>query len=107
MTNDPYHTEYNAKARDAIMDLCPFYDPNHRCEIVRGQAFKDCLTEMRNRNRLALDTLRKLLEAEEATVEEFNAKEIDGLEAAMTQARRVLGILGHNDTAQATPTKRP
>ncbi len=34
--------------------------------------------------------LRGLIEAEEATVEEFNAKEIDGLEVAMNHARAIL-----------------
>lgn len=52
MTNDPSNPEYNAKARDAIMDLCPFYDPNHKCGIVREPVFKGCLNELRERNRL-------------------------------------------------------
>lgn len=60
MTNDPKNPEYNAKARDSIMDLCPFYDPNHKCGIVREHVFKDCLTELRERERLALESARRL-----------------------------------------------
>jgi hypothetical protein len=60
MTNDPNNPEYNAKARDAIMDLCPFYDPNHKCGIVREHVFKDCLAELRERERLALESVRRL-----------------------------------------------
>ena len=60
MTNDPKNPEYDAKARDAIMDLCPFYDPNHKCGIVREHVFKDCLTELRERERLALESARRL-----------------------------------------------
>lgn len=60
MTNDPKSPEYNAKARDAIMDLCPFYDPNHKCGIVREHVFKDCLTELRERERMALESTRRL-----------------------------------------------
>lgn len=43
------------------MELCPFYDPNHKCGIVREHVFKDCLAELRERERLAL---AKLLQAE-------------------------------------------
>lgn len=60
MTNDPTNPDYNPKARDAIMDLCPFYDPNHKCGIVREHVFKDCLTELRERERLALESARRL-----------------------------------------------
>jgi len=60
MTNDPKNPEYNAKARDAIMDICPFYDPNHKCGIVREHVFKDCLAELRERERLALESVRRL-----------------------------------------------
>ncbi|HEY0236998.1 MAG TPA: hypothetical protein VGC86_18380 [Afipia sp.] len=56
MTNDPANPEYNAKARDIIMDLSPFYDPNHRCGIVREHVFKDYLIELRERHRLALES---------------------------------------------------
>jgi uncharacterized coiled-coil protein SlyX len=52
-----------------------------------------------NEQRMVAETsaaLRGLLEAEEATIDEFNAKEIDGLESAMNEARRVFGILGQN-----------
>ena len=52
MTNDPSAPEYNAKARDAIMDLCPFYDPNHKCGVVREEVFRDCLKELRGRIRM-------------------------------------------------------
>jgi len=59
MTNDPKNPEYNAKARDAIMDLCPFYDPNHKCGIVREHVFKECLTELRERERLAVESAKR------------------------------------------------
>lgn len=55
--NDPKNPEYNAKARDAIMDLCPFYDPNHKGGIVREHVFRECLTELRERNRLLEEKL--------------------------------------------------
>lgn len=60
MTTDPLNPEYNAKARDAIMDLCPFYDPNHKCGIVREKVFRDCLAELRERERLAMESVRRL-----------------------------------------------
>lgn len=62
MTNDPSHPDYNAASRDAIMDLCPFYDPHHKCGIVREQVFKECLTELRERNRVTLEVIRSAVE---------------------------------------------
>jgi uncharacterized coiled-coil protein SlyX len=62
-----------------------------------------------NEQRMVAETsaaLRGLLEAEEATIDEFNAKEIDGLESAMNEARRVLGILGQNEIAQTRAQKK-
>ena len=58
MTTDPSHPEYDAAARDAIIDLCPFYDPHHKCGIVREKVFKECLTELRERNRVTLEAIR-------------------------------------------------
>jgi hypothetical protein len=52
MTTDPSNPEYNAKARDSIMDQAPFYDPNHKCNIVREHVFQGCLAELRHRNQL-------------------------------------------------------
>lgn len=60
MITDPSHPDYNATARDAIMDLCPFYDPHHKCGIVREKVFKECLTELRERNRVTLATLAEM-----------------------------------------------
>lgn len=51
--SDPNHPEYWPEARDAIMNLCPFYDPHHKCGIVRENIFKDCLAELRERERVA------------------------------------------------------
>lgn len=55
---DPRHPAYWPEARDRIMDLCPFYDPNHKCGIVREHVFKDCLNELREREQVALEKLR-------------------------------------------------
>lgn len=35
------------------MNLCGFYDPNHKCVLVRESIFKDCLAELRERERIA------------------------------------------------------
>lgn len=51
--------------------------------------------------------LRGLMSAEEATIDEFNAEEIDALEAAMDTARRALGILGQNAESEGPPPSRP
>jgi len=61
MIADPSHPDYNAAARDAIMDLCPFYDPHHKCGIVREKVFKEYLTELRDRNRVTLDATNNAL----------------------------------------------
>ncbi len=53
---DPRHPEYYPEARDAIMDLCPFYDPHHKCAIVREHVFQDCLFELRERERVAKES---------------------------------------------------
>lgn len=72
---DPRNPEYHAEARDAIMDCCPFYDPNHKGGVVREEVFKECLGELRARismlndvissNRATMDTLREQLKADE------------------------------------------
>jgi len=66
MTNDPSNPEYNAQARDAIMDLCPFYDPNHKCGVVRDHVFKECLAELRERTRLAEERCKRYAEREDS-----------------------------------------
>lgn len=53
--SDPYHPEYDSEARDIIMNLAPFYDPYHRCNIVREDVFKRCLEELRQREKKALE----------------------------------------------------
>lgn len=91
MTNDPKNPEYNAKARDAIMDLCPFYDPNHKCGVVRDHVFKDCLAELRERERLALERVRAL------ESELTNLLEWDNFPPGYVARERALKILGQND----------
>ena len=49
MNADPANPNYNTALRDAVMDQAPFYDPNHKCGIVRENVFKDCLKELRLR----------------------------------------------------------
>jgi hypothetical protein len=56
------------------------------CHCGLQQAYED----MRDRVLELEDALKHMVEAEEATIEDFNAKEIDGLESAMNHARRVL-----------------
>jgi hypothetical protein len=51
--SDPKHPDYYPEARDAIMNLAPFYDPHHKCGIVREDIFKSCLWELRERERVA------------------------------------------------------
>lgn len=53
----PSDPNYNRELRDAVMDQAPFYDPNHRCNIVREKVFRGCLEELRERERIALEKL--------------------------------------------------
>ena len=57
---DPSHPDYYAEARDAIMDCCPFYDPNHKGGIVREAVFRECLKELRERVKWA-EARRKMI----------------------------------------------
>ena len=82
MTNDPSNPEYNAKARDAIMDLCPFYDPHHKCGIVRENVFKDCLAELRERERLALASARRMDALSSAGMAKILQMEAENAEAS-------------------------
>ncbi len=101
MTNDPKNPEYNAKARDAIMDLCPFYDPNHKCGIVREHVFRDCLTEMRERERIALESTRRLDALSSAGMAKI--LELESKLAAARLAQDVLPLHTTNATAQTPP----
>jgi hypothetical protein len=88
MTNDPSHPDYNAKARDAIIDLCPFYDPNHKCDIVRAHIFKDCVNELRERNRLLINkviALEKLVDELEDKIVNGDDEECDSEDTFWTQ----------------------
>lgn len=42
------------------MNMAPFYDPNHRCGVVRDKVFRGCLDELREREKLALKKLEEL-----------------------------------------------
>lgn len=57
---DPRNPEYFPEARDAIMDLCPFYDPHHKSGIVRESVFKECLNELRERLKIKDEIINKL-----------------------------------------------
>jgi len=60
----PSDLNYNAALRDAVMDMAPFYDPNHRCGIVRDKIFHGCLEELREREKLTsmkLDEAAKII----------------------------------------------
>jgi len=85
MTTDPSHPDYNAAARDAIMDLCPFHDPHHKCGIVREKVFKECLTELRERNKRS-ETLRQ----RQARRLEQRDKRIAGLERKVKRLEEAL-----------------
>ena len=54
---NPRNSDYYAEARDAIMDLCPFYCPAHKGGIVRENVFKDCLQELRLREEVIQEKL--------------------------------------------------
>lgn len=56
----PSDPNYNAALRDAVMDMAPFYDPNHRCGIVRDKIFHGCLEELREREKLTRKKLDEL-----------------------------------------------
>jgi hypothetical protein len=47
--NDPSQPDYWTEARDAILSLCPFYDPHHECNIVRENVFFDVVAELNKR----------------------------------------------------------
>ena len=97
---DPRHPEYYAEARDAIMDLCPFYDPNHKGGIVREAVFKSCLQELRNREKVVKETMETLAMEWEEVGLRFKDKGEDGYdhrgEIFLECARRVREILGQN-----------
>ena len=97
MTNDPKDPEYNSKARDAIMDLCLFYDLHHKCGVVRENVFKDCLAELRERERLALESVRHL-----DALSNAGMKKILQLESRVTvlstALEAALSVLCHSDT---------
>jgi len=82
--SDPSHPEYYAEARDAIMNLCGFYDPNHKCVVVRENVFKDCLNELRKRNEVeAKRRLALWKQAEEAKNEAMESvRRLDALSSA-------------------------
>jgi len=75
MENDPNNPEYDSKKRDAIMDLCPNYDPNHKCGVVRESVFKDCLAELRERERVVLEKLHKKQSTLDTLKEQLKADE--------------------------------
>ena len=72
----PSDPNYNAALRDVVMDMAPFYDPNHRCGIVRDKIFHGCLEELREREKLtsmkldeAAKIIRRLLSYADKTAE--------------------------------------
>lgn len=75
------------------MNLCPFYDPHHKCGIVRENVFKDCLTELRLRELVTRERLeRERNEAREAYESETQStidmtNKIMGLEAECHRAQ--------------------
>jgi len=46
---DPSQPDYWTEARDSIINLIPFYDPNHKCNIVREKVFKWVVDELKAR----------------------------------------------------------
>jgi hypothetical protein len=98
--NNPRHPEYYAEARDAIMDLCPFYDPNHKGGIVREAVFKSCLQELREREKVVKETMETLAMEWKEVGQRFKDKGEDGYdhrgEIFLECARRVREILGQN-----------
>jgi len=66
----PRDPNYNAALRDAVINLAPFYDPNHKCGIVREKVFKGCVTELREREKVAREELGEMkLQRDEARFE--------------------------------------
>jgi len=62
MTDDPNNSDYNAKVRDEIANLAPWYCPNNKRYIVRGSVFEKFLNELRSRERILLDAMIPFLE---------------------------------------------
>jgi len=46
---DPTKPDYWTEARDSVIKLIPFYDPNHKCEVVRGHVFDAVVAELKAR----------------------------------------------------------
>ena len=97
---DPRHPDYYAEARDAIMDCCPFYDPNYKGGVVREKVFKSCLQEMREREKVMKETMETLAIEWEDTGDRFMEKSDEAFHHRGTIfrecARRVREILGQN-----------
>ena len=66
----PSDPNYNAALRDVVMDMAPFYDPNHRCGIVRDKIFHGCLEELREREKLTSMKLERERDEWRAVAEE-------------------------------------
>jgi len=47
--DDPREPDYWEEARDSVINLVPFYDPNHHGEIVRGKIFHKIVNELKLR----------------------------------------------------------
>jgi len=76
-----------------------------QCREIEEQVnhWKRAAMEEQRRWAVTQIALRGLMEAEEATIEGFNAEEIDALESAMAEARRVLGECEAAGTADEKP----
>jgi len=88
-------TDSLIRGNDDAFNFCAFEMLEHAKKMERERSY---LLENNNKVRDALDhvlsALHRLMEAEEATIEEFNAKEINQLESAMSEARKVIEPLG-------------
>lgn len=51
--HDPNMSDYWEEARDAIIKLIPFYDPHHKCGIVREDIFHSVCKELKERAKVA------------------------------------------------------
>ena len=104
LTKYQKNTEYGTETKtdpltDAITNsthdkstswLCiEYHQLCEKMERERGYLMQNN-TKLRQSLDDALSALRGLMRAEEATIDDFNAKEIDGLESAMNDARKVI-----------------
>jgi len=99
MNINPSDPNYNAALRDAVMDQAPFYDPNHKCGIVREKVFHGCLKELRERNRLLnaeLDRGMQTMATAESTIYTLIRERDEARQAYETETLSTAELMAEN-----------